>query len=94
MTITMRSKNIKMIKIANWLSRMACMDRRGMSWPNMDLLLLKCSQIFAHLDGGMDCVTASYAGVAGSSPTEKEQKFVPSSFDHNLPRYSSGLGNF
>ena len=54
----------------------------------------KSSQIFAHLGGGMYCMTASYAGVAGSSPTEKEQKFVPSSFDHNLPRYSSGLGNF
>ena len=33
----------------------------------------------------MDCVTASYAGVAGSSPTEKEQKFVPFSFIHNPP---------
>ena len=45
----------------------------------------KCSQIFAHLSGGMDCVTASYAGVAGSSPTGKEQKFVPLSFVHNPP---------
>ena len=45
----------------------------------------KCSQIFAHLGGGMDCVTASYAGVAGSSPTGKEQKFVPFSFVHNPP---------
>ena len=45
----------------------------------------KCSQIFAHLGGGMNCVTASYAGVAGSSPTEKEQKFVPFSFIHNPP---------
>ena len=27
----------------------------------------------------------SYAGVAGSSPTEKEQKFVPFSFIHNSP---------
>ena len=42
----------------------------------------KCSQIFAHLDDGMDCVTASYAGVASSSPTENEQKFVPFSFIH------------
>ena len=33
----------------------------------------------------MDSVTASYAGVAGSSPTEKEQKFVPFSFIHNPP---------
>ena len=45
----------------------------------------KCSQIFAHLGGGMDCVTASYAGVAGSSLSEKEQKFVPFSFIHNPP---------
>ena len=43
----------------------------------------KCSQIFVHLSGGMDCLTASYAGVAGSSPTEKEQKFVPFSLIHN-----------
>jgi len=28
----------------------------------------KYSQIFAHLGGGMDCVTASYAEVEGSSP--------------------------
>ena len=27
--------------------------------------------------------TASYAEVAGSSPTEKQQKFVPFSFIHN-----------
>jgi len=33
----------------------------------------------------MDCVTASYAGVAGSSPTGKEQKFVPFSLIHNPP---------
>ena len=33
----------------------------------------------------MDCVTASYAGVAGSSPIEKEQKFVRSSFIPNPP---------
>ena len=39
----------------------------------------------AHLGGGMDCVTASYARVAGSSPTEKEQKVVPFSFIHNPP---------
>ena len=26
----------------------------------------------AHLGGGMDCVIASYAGIAGSSPAEKE----------------------
>ena len=37
------------------------------------------------LGGGMDCVTASYAGVAGSSLTEKVQKFVPFSFIHNPP---------
>ena len=36
----------------------------------------KCSQIFAHFGGGMDCATVSYERVAGSSPTEKEQKFV------------------
>jgi len=42
-------------------------------------------KIFAHLGGGMDCVTASYAGVAGSSPTGKEQKFVPFSFIRNPP---------
>jgi len=47
----------------------------------------KCSQIFAHLGGGMDYVTVSYAGVAGSSPTEKEQKFVPFSFIHNPPSF-------
>ena len=33
----------------------------------------------------MDCVTASDAGVAGSSSTGKEQKFVPFSFIHNPP---------
>jgi len=33
----------------------------------------------------MDCVTASYAGAKGSSPTEKQQKFLPFSFIHNLP---------
>ena len=38
-----------------------------------------------HLGGGMNCVTASYAGVAGFSPTGKEQKFVPFSFIHNPP---------
>ena len=43
------------------------------------------SEITAHLGGGMDCVTASYAGVAASSPTENEQKFVPFSFIHNPP---------
>ena len=43
----------------------------------------KCSQIFAHLGGGKDCVTASCAGVAGSGPTEKEQKCVPFSFIHD-----------
>ena len=42
------------------------------------------------LDGGMDSVTASYAGVAGSSPTEKEQKFVPFSFIHNPPTVQRG----
>jgi len=31
----------------------------------------------------MNCVTALYAGVAGSSSTQKEQKFVPFSFIHN-----------
>jgi len=36
-----------------------------------------CSFSVGHLGGGMDYVTASYAGVAGSSPTEKEKKFVP-----------------
>ena len=35
----------------------------------------------------LDCVTASYAGVAGSGPTEKEQKFVRFSFIHNHPSY-------
>ena len=45
----------------------------------------KCYQIFAHLNGGMDCVTASYAGDANSSPTEKEQKFAHFSFIHNRP---------
>ena len=43
------------------------------------------SKIFAHLGGGMDCVIVSYAGVTGSSPTEKEQKFAPFSFIHNPP---------
>ena len=45
---------------------------------------MKKEQISAlfHLGGGMDCVTASYVGVACSSPTEKEQKFVPLSFIH------------
>ena len=39
----------------------------------------------------MDCVTASDAGVAGSSPTWMEQKFVPFSFIHNPPYlYSEG----
>ena len=38
-----------------------------------------------HLGEGMDCVTALYAGVAGSSLTEKGQKFVPFSFIHNPP---------
>ena len=33
----------------------------------------KSSQVFAHLGGGMNCVTAVYAGVASSSTTEKEQ---------------------
>ena len=32
--------------------------------------------IVVYLSGGMDCLTASCAGVAGSSPIEKEQKFV------------------
>ena len=45
----------------------------------------KSSQIFVYLGGGMDCVTASYAGVAGSSFIEKEQQFEPFSFYHNLP---------
>ena len=40
------------------------------------------------LGGGMDYVTASYAGVAGPSLTEKEQKFVPFSFIHNPPLLS------
>ena len=30
----------------------------------------------SHISGGMDCVTALYARVTGSSPNEKEQKFV------------------
>ena len=34
------------------------------------------SSLSALLGGGRDCMTASYAGVAGFSPTEKEQKFV------------------
>ena len=34
--------------------------------------------IFTHYGGGMDCGTASYAEVVGSSPSKKEQKFVPS----------------
>jgi len=42
---------------------------------------------FAHLGGGMDCVTASYAGVAGSSATENEQKLVPFSFIRNPPYF-------
>ena len=33
----------------------------------------------------MNYVTASHAGVAGSSLTKKEQKFVPFSFDHDPP---------
>ena len=33
----------------------------------------------------MDCVTDLHAGVAGSSATEKEQKFVPFSFYYNPP---------
>ena len=45
----------------------------------------KFSQVFAHLDGGMDCVTALYAGVAVSSSTEKEQEFGRFSFVHNPP---------
>ena len=56
-------------------------DRENYEW-------MKKAQIsapFHYLGGGMDCVTASYAGVAGSSPTEKEQKFVPFSFIHNPP---------
>ena len=44
----------------------------------------------AHIGGGVDCVTAFYAGVAGSSPTEKEQKFVPFSFIHNPPTVQRG----
>ena len=35
--------------------------------------------------GGMDCVTASYAGVAGFNPSEKKQNFVSFSFYHNPP---------
>ena len=41
--------------------------------------------IQAHLGGGMDFKKKSYAGVSGYRPTEKEQKFVFSSFDHNPP---------
>ena len=36
----------------------------------------KCSQIFAHLFGGMDCVTAAYMEIADSSPTEKQHKLM------------------
>ena len=43
------------------------------------------SKKLMNLGGGMDCVTAFHAGVAGSSPTGKEQKFVPFSFIHNPP---------
>ena len=41
-----------------------------------------------HLAGGMDCVTSSYERVAGTSATEKEQKFVPFSFHHDPPPLS------
>ena len=41
-----------------------------------------------HLGGGMDCVTASWAGVVNPSPTEKKQKFVHFSFIHNPPPLS------
>ena len=50
---------------------------------NLQMTLNKISKWSS--DRGMDCMTASYAGVAGSSPTEKEQKFVPFSFIHNPP---------
>ena len=33
----------------------------------------------------MDYKIASYTGVTGSSPTGKEQKFLPFSFIHNPP---------
>ena len=36
----------------------------------------KRSKIFVYLGEGLDCATASYAGIAGSSPTENEQKFA------------------
>ena len=40
-------------------------------------------QIFAHLGCGMDCVTVSYAGVAGLSPTGKEREFCRFSLFYN-----------
>ena len=55
----------------------------------------KCSQIFAHLGGGMDCVTASYAGVAGSSPTQRSRNlclfhsFIIPPYHYLFSSYSS-----
>ena len=40
----------------------------------------------AHLWGGMDCVTALYAGVADFSPIEKEQ-FVRFSLFQSAPHH-------
>ena len=37
----------------------------------------------AHLGGEMDCVTALYAGVVGSTPAGKEWKFARFSLFHN-----------
>jgi len=57
--------------------------RRRMVYSSLHKLLL--CLLLLYPGGGMDCVTALYAGVAGSSPTGKEQKFVPFSFIHNPP---------
>jgi len=46
-------------------------------WKKHKFLLL--------FSGAKTHVTASYAGVVGSSPTEKEQKFVLFLFIHNPP---------
>ena len=43
----------------------------------------KCYQISTHLDGGTDCLTASYARVAGPSLTEKLKEFMPISVFKN-----------
>ena len=63
------------------------MNEKITNFCSFSVGLEQCSQIFAHLGGGMDCVTAPYAGIVGSSPTEKVQK-VPFSFIHNNPPIS------